>query len=147
MEAGREVIRGRGRRMTALLRLSWPPRALWPNRSNGRSWTVKKDDKAAAIEEADIVAYGQIGALREIQSPQIAITFHKADAGRYDLDGAYSAMKHQLDAICRRWGRDDSIIDDVRLRKGGPVKGGCVMIEISERGTWQHIGMTEEIER
>lgn len=125
--------------MTALLRLMWPPQSLWPNRSNGRSWTVKADDKAAVIKEADIVAYGQIGALREIGTPQTTITFHKATAGRYDLDNAYAAMKHQLDAICRRWGRDDSIIDDVRLIRGEPVKGGCVLIEITERDTWQHI--------
>lgn len=125
--------------MTALLRMSWPPQSLWPNRSNGRAWTAKKDDKANYLKAADIVAYNQIGALRHIETPTLTLTFHKTDAGRFDLDNAYAAMKPALDAICRRWGRDDSIFDDVRLVRGEPVKGGCVMIEIRERDTWQHI--------
>lgn len=116
----------------ALIRLSWPPQALWPNRSRGRSWKVRDDADAAYAREADLAAYGQIGALRQITTPRLEVTFHKADRGRYDLDNAYAALKPAIDAIFGRWGRDDSIISDVRLLRGAPVKGGCVMIEVSD---------------
>lgn len=123
----------------ALIRLMWPPQSLWPNRSAGRSWKAKQDDKAVVIKEADIEAYGQLGSLRQIEDPAITLSFHKTDAAHYDLDNAHAAMKSQLDAIFKRWGRDDRIVDDVRLVRGEKVKGGCVLIEIRERDTWQHI--------
>ena len=118
--------------MTALLRLSWPPTALWPNRSRGRAWQSRAASEACYAHEADIVAHGQIGALRMIQKPALHLSFHKPDAGRFDLDNAYAAMKPAIDAICRRWGRDDSTIHDVRLHRGEPVKGGCVLITVDE---------------
>lgn len=115
----------------ALLRLSWPPTTLWPNESSGRSWRVKMADKTAYSHEADILALGQIGALRQIETNEITITFHKKDRRRYDLDNAHAAMKHALDAICKRWGRDDSVFDKVTLIRGEPVKGGAVLVEVS----------------
>jgi hypothetical protein len=118
--------------MTALLRLSWPPQPLWPNRSNGRAWQAKTEAKTAYATEADCVALGHQGALRRIQNPALTVSFHKTNAGRFDLDNAYAAMKPAIDAICARWGRDDSTIHRVTLIRGEPVKGGCVMIEINE---------------
>ena len=120
--------------MTALIRLSWPPQPLWPNRSNGRAWAAKEGAKLAYAAEADLAAYGQLGTLRRIDNPALKVSFHKADRGRFDLDNAYAALKPAIDAICARWGRDDSTIDDVRLMRGEPVKGGCVMIEVTEAG-------------
>jgi hypothetical protein len=123
----------------ALLRLSWPPQALWPNRSRGKAWQARAAADAAYAQEADIAAYGQLGTLRQIANPRLEVTFHKTDAGRFDLDNAYSALKPAIDAIFGRWGRDDSLLRDVRLIKGEPVKGGCVLLEFSEADAWQHI--------
>lgn len=116
----------------ALIRIGWPPQPLWPNRSRGRSWKARTDAETVYAQEADLAAYGQLGTLRQIANPVLSITFHKTDAGRFDLDNAYAAMKPAIDAIFGRWGRDDSIIRDVRLRKGEPVKGGAVLIEVTE---------------
>lgn len=119
----------------ALLRLSWPPQPLWPNRSRGKVWAARKDAEDAYKREGDIVARGQICTLKAISlvsdDPLITITFHKTDKGRFDLDNAYAALKPAQDAICARWGIDDSKLDRVNLRRGEPVKGGCVMIEVT----------------
>ena len=116
---------------TAVMRLSWPSQPLWPNRSRGRAWQARKAAEDAYKREGDIVALGQIGSLKEITDPTVTITFHKTNAGRYDLDNAYAAMKPAQDAICARWGIDDSNLARVNLRRGDPVKGGCVMFEVT----------------
>lgn len=115
----------------ALIRLSWPAQPLWPNRSRGKSWKARKNSEDAYKMEGGVATVGQIGTLRAISEPQVTITFHKKDRGSYDLDNAYAAMKPAQDAICAKWGRDDSTLSRVTLVRGEPVKGGCVMVEIS----------------
>jgi hypothetical protein len=126
--------------MTAILRLSWPPAALWPNRSRGKAWQARTAADATYAQEADIAAYRQLGTLRQIGTPALAVSFHKADRGRFDLDNAYAALKPAIDAICRRWGRDDSEIHRVTLVRGDFVPGGCVLVQITEADAWQHVG-------
>jgi hypothetical protein len=116
----------------ALLRLSWPPQALWPNCSRGKHWGNRIDADADYHQEGSIAAYGQIGTLRSIQTPVLRVSFHKKDRGRFDLDNAYAALKPAIDGVFKKWGRDDSEVSEVTLVRGGPVKGGCVMIEITE---------------
>lgn len=119
---------------TALIRLSWPARQLWINRNSGKHWAAdrKHAAKKAQVEEAVIMAKGQIGTLRQISDAYtLTITFHKADRKRYDLDNAYGAVKAAQDAIFKEWGRDDSTFDRVTLVRGEPVKGGCVMFEVT----------------
>lgn len=114
----------------ALIRLSWPDKALWPNRSRGKAWTARKAAEDAYKQEAACAAMGQIGALKAIEAGVVAITFHKANRGRYDLDNAYAAIKPAQDAICAKWGVDDSELNHVTLIRGETVKGGCVLVEI-----------------
>lgn len=119
---------------TALIRLSWPAKPLWVNRSSGKHWAAAGRDaaKKAQRDEAVIMAKGQIGTLRQIgDGYTLTITFHKADRRRYDLDNAYGAVKAAQDAIFKEWGRDDSTFDRVTLIRGEPVKGGCVMFEVT----------------
>jgi hypothetical protein len=114
----------------AVLRISWPPAPLWPNRSRGKAWQNRSASETAYYQEGSIAAYGQIGTLRQIGAPVLQVSFHKRDRGRFDLDNAFSAMKPAIDGIFARWGRDDSEVSRVTLIRGEPVKGGCVVVEV-----------------
>ena len=114
--------------------LPWPSPKLAPNRRNGKHWTVTHAAKLSAFGDAATLtmqalratgyqapAYGPIG---------LTLTFCPPDRRRRDLDGLLSACKASLDAVAQVIGVDDVRFEPVTLRRGEPIKGGAVVLEV-----------------
>lgn len=115
--------------------LSWPSRALSPN---GRAhpiakWRAGKAYKheawALALEAAPV---GERAALALCEALDVRLTFHPKDGNRPDADNAVASVKAALDGIAEALG-----VDDARFRLAAPViagavKGGRVVVEISQ---------------
>jgi crossover junction endodeoxyribonuclease RusA len=111
--------------------LAWPPRELHPN---GRwHWAVK----AKAAKKARATAHNTIleAGIRKgdpdlPQSLKVTAIFFPPNNRKHDIDGCFSAMKASFDGIADALGIDDSKWQFGPPRKEGPVKGGCVRIEL-----------------
>ena len=115
--------------MSHYITLPWPPLSLHPN---GRShWR----DKAKATKKARFA--GKIAALetgaRNLGWPGLYVTivFCPPNSRPRDLDGCLAACKALLDGIADATGIDDSLWTFGSPTMGEPVKGGCVIVEIS----------------
>lgn len=116
--------------------LPFPGPGLFPNRANGRHWTVLSHARA----EAKNVAYALTRAAAGPRDKPLAagdvplrITFHAPDKRRRDRDNCLAAAKHQLDGVALALGIDDAQFEPVTVRRGEPVKGGLMVLEIGEQ--------------
>lgn len=114
-----------------LIRLPWPPRALWPNQKDKAHWQATRTEKKEYAATCGWLIKGQRGSLRENEGTHLRVTFHAPHNRRYDLDNSLAAIKSGLDALRDTWGVDDSEWT-YTLSKGEKVKDGCVLIEIKE---------------
>jgi crossover junction endodeoxyribonuclease RusA len=115
----------------ALLRLSWPAPALWQNRRS--HWAQRRAAVASYRHEARVIALSQ--SVRRIQTttPRLAFAFHPPDRRRRDLHNLPATMKAAIDGIADAMGCDDAGFRCVWPETWGDVvKGGAVMIEVSE---------------
>ena len=116
--------------------LPFPAAVLSPN--SRRHWTVKA--RAAAKARRDACHLCQYAGIRALpwMAMHVAIEFCPPDNRRRDTDNKLSSCKSALDGLA-----DASGIDDSRwtysIAKGAPIKGGAVVVTVSER-TWQHVG-------
>lgn len=112
-----------------IVTLPWPPAPLKPNAR--AHWSVKA--KAAAKYKRDCLICCQAAGLRVLpwDSMHVAITFRPPSARRADLDNMLAATKSGLDGLSAATGVDDSRWT-LSLSKGAPMKGGAVLIEVSE---------------
>jgi len=120
--------------MTILFSLPWPDRALSPNsridrRSSTKIRQAARDAGFYAAKEAMQKA-GRSVYVPSTARIAISYTFHAANMRRYDLDNSLSRCKAYSDGIALAIGVDDSRWDAVTLRRGKPVDGGCVVVEI-----------------
>lgn len=60
----------------------------------------------------------------------LTLTFHPPSKRRYDMDGLLSRAKAQIDGIADALGVNDFRFEYV-LRRGDPIKGGKLIVEIS----------------
>ena len=109
---------------SAVVILPWPPSALSPNSrvKHRHSTDVRRKYKADAWALA-----------KEAKLPPgtgLAITFHPPRAGRRDLDNMLGSIKYGLDGIAEAVGQDDSEWS-LTIRRGDPVKGGQVVVEVT----------------
>lgn len=109
--------------------LPWPPRQLMPN---GR-WHWATRARAAAAHRKECLLLCQAVGLRALLWPAatVSLTFCPPDKRRRDLDGMLSSAKQLLDALAEATGIDDSRFA-LTIAKGEPVKGGRVLVEISQ---------------
>lgn len=111
----------------AALVLPWPARELHPN---ARVHYHAKAKAAKAYREG---AYW-LARSRDLFMPSeglilLTITICPPDKRRRDIDGVFSACKNSLDGIADALGcNDDRFI--FNLRRGQPMKGGAVVVEI-----------------
>lgn len=102
--------------------LPYPPRVLSPNVR--KHWTAKckaKQDYSWAV--AAVLP-------KEIPDGiHLDITFHPPSKRRVDLDNCLASIKPAIDVMSKKWKIDDSIFT-YSLRKGGPVKGGKIVIHV-----------------
>ena len=109
--------------MTNVIRLPWPPTALWPNRRVDRR---KSTSIRRAYKEAGFYGAKEVKAQ---PAPHAAIIFHPPTEGRRDLDNMLAAIKYGLDGIAAAVGQDDSEWS-LSLERGEKVKGGVVLVEL-----------------
>ena len=62
----------------------------------------------------------------------ITLTFHPPKNYRFDLDNLLARGKRGLDAIADHIGVDDADWQEMRLKRGKKVKGGCAVVEIEK---------------
>lgn len=125
------------------IELDWPATALWPNRSNGQHWAVRGKYAQAARQDAKTRA---LQVLRRVDGGELAITshgqclpvtyvFHAPTRRRFDLEGAYSALKAAQDGIADALGVDDYNFAPVVLLRGDVRHGGAVVVTLGTSGT------------
>lgn len=118
-----------------LIRLGWPDRSLSPNaRIDRRSATGTR--KAARLEgwaEAK-----RVGAVIPADAHMV-IEFFPPNKIARDLDNLLASIKAHLDGIANAANVDDSGWS-FAVRKGPVVKGGAVLIHVTQADSWQAIG-------
>lgn len=130
------------------LRLGWPASVnhyyegaviRWDNAPAGRPPyravnIVGAQGKAYAQQVAGTVAL--LRAQGRVAAPEgrlrVDVTLHAPTRAAYDID---NRMKGLLDALTKAqvWA-DDSLIDDLRIRRGAVVKGGAAVVQIRALG-------------
>lgn len=111
--------------------LPWPSKDLSPNAR------IHWARKAKAVKQARQAAgYLTIGASRGARgqfkgAAKLSFTFCPPDKRRRDRDNLIASMKAATDGIADAIGIDDSKFETT-YRIGEPVKGGTVLVTISE---------------
>ena len=118
----------------ALIRMSWPSRPLWQNRRS--HWAVRADAVAAYRKEAWARAMEQGVKRIGTTTPRLVFKFCPPDRRKRDLHNMPATQKAAIDGIADALGCDDDsgfrcIWPDAW---GDVVRGGCVMIEVSNAG-------------
>lgn len=111
------------------IRLNWPARELSPNsRTDRRSATRAR--QAARTE-----AFMEAKRLRLVvtASAHLQLVFHAPDQRRRDLDNLLASLKSHLDGLALAADVDDSGWS-FTIRKGTPVAGGCVIVDVFNDG-------------
>jgi len=120
--------------MTITFSLPWPDRALSPNSRIDRRASTKirqgARDTGFLLAKDALKKTGRSGFMLGTTRIAISYTFHAPNMRRYDLDNSLSRCKAYSDGIALAIGVDDSRWDQVTLRRGRPVDGGCVVVEI-----------------
>jgi crossover junction endodeoxyribonuclease RusA len=118
-----------------IITLPWPNPKLAPNRIRGH-WAKVGDAKRSAFEAAYMLTFqaarqhvGEWYPLSAANVP-VTLTFNPPDKRRRDLDGLLSSMKQALDGVATALTIDDEKFSPITLRRGEPVKGGAVILEI-----------------
>jgi crossover junction endodeoxyribonuclease RusA len=118
--------------------LPWPDSKLAPNRAKGLHWAKTHGARAVAFETAYVLTGQEIRAASErkdawfslVGEVPLTITFNPPDKRKRDLDNALSSCKHFIDGIATALTIDDSRFSPVTLKRGEPVKGGNVVMEV-----------------
>jgi crossover junction endodeoxyribonuclease RusA len=104
--------------------LPWPPKELSPNAR------VHFRKKAEAAKKYRNLAQWSAWEAARVDGYSVSITFNPPDNRRRDLDNMLASIKSGLDGISSAIGIDDSKWS-MTIRKGEPVKGGRVVIEVT----------------
>ncbi len=115
----------------ALIRLSWPDKALWQNARvhwaarSGATKAYRAEAWGRALEQSVFKIAGT--------SPRLIFSFHPPDNRRRDLQNMPATQKAAIDGIADAMKCDDAGFRCVWPETWGEVvKGGCVMIEVME---------------
>ncbi len=113
------------------VRLPWPDSALSPN-SSGMHWAKKARAKKAAFGVAWALTLEALkGQKVDWQAVKLHWRFHPKTANLPDDDNAEASCKLYRDGIAKALGIDDANFTATRSI-GEPVKGGAVLVTISE---------------
>lgn len=107
--------------------LPYPPSSLSPNSRN--HWSVKA--KAASKARADAKLACLAAGIRGLGwgGMSVTIEFCAPDRRRRDLDNQLASLKPTLDGLADASGVDDSLWS-LTLKRGEPVKGGAVIVQV-----------------
>lgn len=108
------------------LELPFPPKELKPNSRS--HWAVKSKAGKAHKQDCYLLAKTELPLIENYEIP-LTITFYPRTKHKTDMDNLLAAMKYGLDGIANAWGVDDSRFE-LTLKRGEPVKGGKVVVEV-----------------
>lgn len=108
--------------------LPWPPGPLWPNRQG--HWAKTYKARKAYKDAVAWICLGNKVAFKGAYGVIARITFHPPDRRKRDMDNMLAAIKSGIDAVATYTGIDDSAWR-MNIRRGEPVKGGRVVIELT----------------
>lgn len=112
-----------------LVRLPWPPAKSSPNgpqRDFRGKASAGKKYKETCVKEC----WAQRVRKMDAETASAVVTFFPPRNGRYDLDNALAKAKRGLDAVSEAVGIDDAQWQEITLKRGDKVKGGCVLVEL-----------------
>ena len=110
-----------------IVHLTWPPQATSPNGSQGKFRAKASAAKGYKADCAILCHVAKVAPMPAIC--RVVVTFHKSNAGHYDLDNMLARAKQGLDAFAEAIGVDDALWPEMILKRGSPVKGGRVTVE------------------
>ena len=108
--------------------LPWPDKRLSPNARV--HWLDLAKIKRLARAEGFALAREALGRETITGLLHVSLTFHPPTKRKADLDNMLASMKAALDGISQAVGVDDSEWE-LSLRKGEPMKCGCVVVKLS----------------
>lgn len=122
---------------TALLRISWPDKAL--SKNAGSPWskgTQIRRSKAVAAQRREVWALALEQGVKRLRGPlRLSFTFHPPDRRRRDVQNVPEMLAGAIDGIADAHGTDDwKYKPDWPDHFSEPVKGGCVLIEVRGAG-------------
>ena len=115
------------------IELPWPDSSLAPNRKNGRHWGAVHSSKVKRLADARYLALAAMRQQGYAPPPgtlPLVVTFHAPDKRRRDLDNLLAALKADFDGVAQALGVDDQLFEPLTLRRGEPVNGGRVVLEV-----------------
>lgn len=114
--------------------LPWPHRDLAPNRARNVHWARKAEAVRYYRRTCDVLTLAAFAGKGRPALPEgeiaMAVTFHPPDNRRRDRTNMEASLKAAWDGIADALGVDDSRFAPT-YRKGDPVKGGLVVVEIA----------------
>lgn len=110
-----------------IVNFPWPPQATSPNGSQGKFRAKAAAAKGYKADCAILCLAAKVAPLASLH--RVVVTFHKGNAGHYDLDNMLARAKQGLDAFAEAIGIDDALWPEMILKRGAPVKGGRVTVE------------------
>lgn len=110
------------------IELPFPPKELKPN-GGTKHWAVKSKAAKSHKQQCYLIAKVNPPLIEDWEIP-ITITFHPKTKHKTDIDNLLASFKYGLDGIADAWGVDDCRFIPT-LRRGEPVKGGLVIVEVS----------------
>jgi crossover junction endodeoxyribonuclease RusA len=114
-----------------IIRLPFPAPSLFPNRKNGKHWTVTKEIKAIAREGAVEATKRASGAFAEYgKDIPLSIVFVAPDARLRDLDNCLAAAKPQIDGIADALGVNDKRFRPILLNYVKGDKPGAMLVAV-----------------
>lgn len=118
-----------------LIRLPWPPSKTSANGSQGDFMGKAKAAKSYKATCAWVCKQQHVRQIEHEGALPVEITYHPPREGRIDWDNISNRAKQGFDAVAEAIGVDDGRWWPVTLRRGGKVKGGCVMVHIGKAET------------
>ena len=123
-----------------IVSLPFPDASLFPNRKNGKHWTVTKEIKRLAREcavKATEHAYGTFS--QHDGTIPISIVFVGPDGRHRDLDNCLAAAKPQIDGIADALGVNDRLFRPILVDY---IKGdapGAMIVAIGVQIVSSHV--------
>jgi crossover junction endodeoxyribonuclease RusA len=117
------------------IELPFPPAELFPNRKNGKHWASVAGAKTKAWGDAYTLAHQAVNKHRGEWYPltgdiPVSITFCPPDKRLRDDDNCLAACKAQIDGVATALTVNDRQFTPITLKRGEPIKGGAVVLEI-----------------
>jgi crossover junction endodeoxyribonuclease RusA len=113
------------------IELPWPPSALLPNAASPGAWRRKQTAAKSFRADCAIMCRAQGLSKTHLEKAHLTIRFCPPDRRRRDLDNMLASFKQGVDAVSEAIGLDDYHFG-MTIMRGEPVKGGSVIVEVSE---------------